>query len=84
MIATKKAVKSAARPTAQPPEKCQDVEAEIERIRKASLVRAREMLRVKILPQLECAILAVPSGNVRNSMTDANVTLLKVLEQLGA
>lgn len=80
----KRTVARASTPPAQASDKCQDIEAGLERLRLASIVRARELLRVKVLPNLECATLAVPSGNVRNKLTNANVLLLKALEELQA
>lgn len=64
--------------------KQEDVDAQLEAMRHQSMVRAREALRVKVLPTLESAILMVPSGPVRNRLTQANIFLLKALEELQA
>lgn len=74
------------KPTAQQPqaEKPPDVDDALTQLRKQFVTRAREKLRVKVLPELEAAINMVPSGRTRNRLTEANILLLQALEELQA
>lgn len=81
-IATRNAPKSTPAPAQKPADKPADVDDAMTALRKEYATRGREKLRTKVLPELEMVIHSIPSGRQRNMLTDANVILLKVLDEL--